>query len=586
MTFLELAQAQLDRGFSIIPIDPTDKKKPWRGWGVDHASRESVHIEMWAKDCPSAGVGVVADENFAILDIDDVSRLGELTFGRTALKTYTVQSSEGKAHYYFRKNGFEMKNLVFGPIGSLRANKQYVVGAGSPHRKGGTYTVIDDGPVAVMHEGMYEDLVAAAKKYRTSRDGVSLEGEFRILNGRKIREGEGRNDDMVRLAGLLWDGQRSQEQMLEDLAFCCELRHDPSYPLERMEELVERVMTWEPYLGFDIADILPDELLNAVKVTVGSTPLWELLGHEWPDISAADLQTIEITPRKVLLVEGITPVLREEFLLQIVAWRGVGKTNWALALANTLAGGGDLLGFKTVEPVPVLFVDGELPADLLKTRFHTLIRAEARDRIKVVSPSLFPVERRRGLNLLSAEDRHHLFKSVERTGAKVVILDSQATLMEGDSLQTEFHAQRNKLLLDLRLKGLCVIETHHAGKSGSQRSLSRNDDLLDLQMVLKRQGEDEDQPGHAQFILSYAKNREPGLFDQGHVITLIDGKWLTRPSDDEQALKDVLLTGITTPRAIAKELGWHHEKVRRIMNRVSRANLAKFNGKVAHPTGT
>jgi len=102
MTFLELAQEQLKRGFSIIPIDPEDKKKPWRGWGVDHLTREAVKIEMWAKECPNAGVGVVADENFPILDIDDVNRLGELTFGRTDLKTYTVRSSEGKAHYYSR----------------------------------------------------------------------------------------------------------------------------------------------------------------------------------------------------------------------------------------------------------------------------------------------------------------------------------------------------------------------------------------------------------------------------------------------------------------------------------------------------
>ena len=34
-----------------------------------------------------------------------------------------------------------------------------------------------------------------------------LDGELQNLNGRKLREGEGRNDDMTRLAGLIWDGR-------------------------------------------------------------------------------------------------------------------------------------------------------------------------------------------------------------------------------------------------------------------------------------------------------------------------------------------------------------------------------------------
>ena len=142
-TFIERATPLLQRGLSVIPIKPRDKAPIY---GVTSRTQDAEIVAAWAAQFPEANVGVASDERTVILDADDAAALIAKT---GPLHTYTVESSPGKAHYYFRRDGFTVRNLELGNLGSLRAENMYVVGAGSIHPKTGLpYRVVNDAPLA------------------------------------------------------------------------------------------------------------------------------------------------------------------------------------------------------------------------------------------------------------------------------------------------------------------------------------------------------------------------------------------------------------------------------------------------------
>lgn len=69
-------------------------------------------------------------------------------------------------------------------------------------------------------------------------------------------------------------------------------------------------------------------------------------------------------PRKPLLGQWFC----EGDLGLIYAFRGVGKTWLALLIAKALAQGGSVGEWRTRERVKVLYIDGEMPADLMRDR--------------------------------------------------------------------------------------------------------------------------------------------------------------------------------------------------------------------------
>ena len=77
MTFLNRAVPLIERGFSVIPLEPREKK-PVAGMGVTRRSKDAVVIADWAAKYPEANVAVCADENFLILDADDAVKMREL----------------------------------------------------------------------------------------------------------------------------------------------------------------------------------------------------------------------------------------------------------------------------------------------------------------------------------------------------------------------------------------------------------------------------------------------------------------------------------------------------------------------------
>jgi hypothetical protein len=67
---------------------------------------------------------------------------------------------------------------------------------------------------------------------------------------------------------------------------------------------------------------------------------------------------------------------------------------------------------------------------------------------------------------------------------------------------------------------------HHAGKSGAQRGISRNDDLLDVQIDL-RMVEGWEPGENLMFELTYSKVRHSASF-QSQTVALEGGKFVGR----------------------------------------------------------
>jgi hypothetical protein len=191
----------------------------------------------------------------------------------------------------------------------------------------------------------------------------------------------------------------------------------------------------------------------------------------WAVITAGDLKRRDVPKRESIMTEDGSTLFYESSVNQIIAWRGVGKTNFALGLCGAFCNGGTILDFKADRPRRVMYLDGELPLFQLQERARQLVGAEYEDNLSMFSPELLAEPR--ALNLLDAGDADHLKEALVRSKSEIVILDSQSTLMAGDSNKAEFQEARQRLLRELRWLNLCVIEMHHLGKTGQQRGLSR-----------------------------------------------------------------------------------------------------------------
>jgi hypothetical protein len=561
--FLERAAPLLERGFSLIPCEPRGKK-PIAGLGVMSKTKDPAIIQSWAEAYPDANVGVCADEEIVILDLDDVSALPEWIHKN--IHTYSVQSSPGKVHYYFRRRCFDGHFESFGNMelgfGSLRARNEYVIGAGSVHPKGHVYTVLDDLPVAELSMDIRGPLSDLAEKVKREVQRVTVEWD----GVSKFEEGQ-RHYFLRSQAGKLWDGEISEEELFEKL---CALNQTYCVP-PKDEGVVQGLVNWV---------VTKEPNRPAPSVRIGSSEMAKAEAEKFRSVTAGELRARQIPERQVLMAEGAAVLLFEKSINQIFSWRGIGKTMFALGMANSLAGGGDILGFSVKHPVPVLYVDGELPAAQLKERADQIIHADVIEKVSFLSPDLINLPRR--INLLDG-DGASLRNEIERIGAKVVIIDSQATLMTGDALKPEFQDARSALLLDLRLGGICVIELHHAGKSREQRGSSRNDDLLDIQMDLQ-QVEGWEPGDGLQFRLTYAKVRHGAQFKQGLTVCMEDGKFIARPAEIEVAAREMFNAGKST-RKVAEELGISQSTASRIRRQMQKAKRDAFNSKWGNKNG-
>ena len=214
---------------------------------------------------------------------------------------------------------------------------------------------------------------------------------------------------------------------------------------------------------------------------------WETEDAPLVVYNAAEFLAAKFPPRDLLLA----PWLESASLAMVYARPGVGKTHFALHLAYALATGGQFLKWQAKEPVPVLYVDGEMAAGMMQERVRSLGPAPPGDMLRLVSRD---AQRFNDMpNLGDPEGQRVIASHIGE--ARVIILDNLSALIHGaKENEAEGWEPVAQWAMRQRSQGRTLVFIHHAGKNGGQRGTSKREDMMDviirLQWPLGCNGED------------------------------------------------------------------------------------------------
>ena len=313
---------------------------------------------------------------------------------------------------------------------------------------------------------------------------------------------------------------------------------------------------------------LKTEFLRFVNQSKGNIP------NEWniktgakglKSITMGDLLKMNIPPQKKLL----KPWLTEQSLTMIYAGRGVGKTYFSLNCAYSLASGRDFLKYKALEPISVVYLDGEMQAPLMIERLKSIAGSDSTNvPIHLITPDL---QEDRGVpDLSSIEGQTEIDEMIEKANAKVIFVDNLSTLCRsGRENEGESWLPVQNWLIKHRAKGRSVVIVHHANKEGGSRGSSRKEDILDNVIVLKRPDDYDEGNDGAKFEVHFTKSRSLFGEDIKPIIASLEShsgrwSWSNIASKQEQACE--LFNQGMSQTDIAKVLEVNRSTVSRWVN--------------------
>lgn len=152
MTVLEAALDYIQRGFSVLPILPGEKRPilRWEEFQIRKASPSEV--EKWLKKYPGANIGIVCGKisGISVIDIDprnggreSIVRLKKEQ--RRLPKTTAISTPSGGYHAYYRYPKDRPVRTLHGiyPGVDLNSDKAYVVAPPSRLKNGKSYTLVE-----------------------------------------------------------------------------------------------------------------------------------------------------------------------------------------------------------------------------------------------------------------------------------------------------------------------------------------------------------------------------------------------------------------------------------------------------------
>jgi hypothetical protein len=217
--------------------------------------------------------------------------------------------------------------------------------------------------------------------------------------------------------------------------------------------------------------------LSKIQTDSSSSPKAPLFA-----LSAEDLLARDIKPRQMLL----EPVLPEQGLVMLYAYRGIGKTYIGLGIAAAISSGGLFLRWSAPSPRRVLYVDGELPASTLKERVAMVLAGMEGPKLESgLFQLLTPDLQDRPMPDLATLEGQRLLEPLLNEVDLIVLDNLSALCRSGSENDGEDWAPVQEWTLGLRRRGKSVLLIHHAGKNKSQRGTSKREDLLDTVITLK-----------------------------------------------------------------------------------------------------
>jgi AAA domain/CHC2 zinc finger len=217
-------------------------------------------------------------------------------------------------------------------------------------------------------------------------------------------------------------------------------------------------------------------------------------------VTSRELRDLALAPRKKLLGDWFA----EGDLGFIFAFRGVGKTWLALAIAQALSTAGKLGEWQAHEHVRVLYVDGEMPPDLMRDRAQGLEKGN--DELEFLNHLILFERTGRVLNIANREVQQALTAHCIANAVKVLILDNLSTLASGmKENEADSWELLNAWLLDLRRRKIAVVIVHHAGRSGEMRGTSKREDNVFWIIALDDAKKNAEDKRGARFVSRFTK---------------------------------------------------------------------------------
>jgi hypothetical protein len=155
--------------------------------------------------------------------------------------------------------------------------------------------------------------------------------------------------------------------------------------------------------------------------------------------------------------------------------------------------------------VRVLYVDGEMPPDLIRDRCEGLDGCNAGE-LEFLNHEILFERTGKVLNVTTPELQQAITQRCVNTDSKVLILDNLSTLASGmRENEADSWELVNPWLLDLRRRKIAVIIIHHAGRSGEMRGTSKREDNVFWIIALDDSKKNADDKRGARFISRFTK---------------------------------------------------------------------------------
>lgn len=272
----------------------------------------------------------------------------------------------------------------------------------------------------------------------------------------------------------------------------------------------------------------------------------------------------------------LPPLVQEGALGMVHAGAGVGKTNFMLWLAMAVASGTSFLKWESHGAGKVLYIDTEMTTPVIKKRIKEIMKSADYDFMPSYFEFATPDQFRNNFvpDISTPDGSAWLLK--EASDREVVIIDNYGGVTAvGDRNELDVWSRVQRLIIDLRSQGKCVIIVHHSGKAGQQLGTSRKEQPLDWVIHLKRPADYTMEDG-SRFDLIFEKARNfSGKHAESLSLQLIYDhktasqfwKWEARAAGVEALVIKMKLGGLKEP-AISKEMGLPLFTVKEICSRL------------------
>ena len=284
-------------------------------------------------------------------------------------------------------------------------------------------------------------------------------------------------------------------------------KYDVSYKIiqNKIAEIVghEEIKDWDDEVYNDNFE-LPDSNIAEITKTKVSTKLITYNINEYMNLGIKPTQFI------------IERLIKEHSITYISGPKGNGKTEFTLGILNALARGVNFLNYTCPEPLPVVYVDGEMdPYDIIERSepyieklgqlkdpnyFRIINHAQQKDE------TIPDIKTEIGQKLI--EDQAELSRKLTEK-SPVVVLDNLRSLSNYKENDSDEYRLINAWLLKMRARKYSIIVIDHHGKAvgGGPRGTSTKTDNANTSLLINSVRE----KGNPFMVMKIAFDKARGL---------------------------------------------------------------------------